>query len=1017
MHPARRLLLALAAPLALAATAAPRDAHAQANVMGQWSSLFFTGEQATDCAVLRGRGDTTVVLYSDAATSARVLLPDTGPPASWPMVRVPHAGHALHEGGHAMLPDGRYAVFGGSAGIRFNSPHTATFDARFYSNPVTRGWAADDDMAFRRISSNALPMPDGSVLVQSGVDHYSLPMFGGETASGVTGELRELASRASPEVHWAQRPNPGGPSAREGARAAFGFRQFTLFGGRDAAGAHADVWRYERRQASSGVRWVWSPVQLLAGSPVPPGRSDHGLAFVPLGCDSLCDTLYVFGGRGGAGQALGDVWRLVYASRAQNRFRWESVTPAGAGPGPRYGHTAVYDPGPPGGQAAGYPRMLVFGGRDSAGALCDNRVWSLTLRGPHRWSELTPATASPAPRTGHVALMDLRARNPVTKPRRMTVFGGEGASGTLDDTWFLSRGNTSLADTTYAWTALAKTAAPAPAEPQPLFTYNERGERVLGAGVARSRHAPHPWAVHTGALVSPPARTRAAFAFDDVGDRILVWGGDADGGDASTGLLADLWALGPPLDPSFPAVWTPVPQDSAPSPRAGGMMLYWPLGSVTVSTPERFDPAAPAGSRFTRLDWAPLYDQYLYPYMFLTPQGKVLYAAITDSSRFLDPDPLSPTRGWHGAIGSLFSGASGVALRPNLFMKSGGDQQPALTGLLELDSLGQTAGWQPVGGMLPRIDHNTVMLPDGRALVLGGDAQRKNTALAQRQPQIFDPVTRTWSPPLATAPAIRGYHSTAVLLPDARVLTGGGFIADTRRDSAEVYSPPYLFADAAGTPALRPEITAVPETLAYDQAFTLCACQGPALRSMSLIRPGAPTHAFDQNARFVPLGFEPHPTGSAFTVRSPRDANVAPPGDYLLFVVDTAGVPSVGRWVRLRPGAVVPSVPCPSPCVTSAPPAAPALPFALGAPRPNPSAGSVRIEFTLPEAARLTLDVLDVQGRLVRRVAARAFPSGRHALDWDGRGSRGGPLGPGIYFARLEHADGRRLTARMVRLP
>lgn len=970
MRPFAFLLIA-----AFALAVSPRESFAQANTMGQWSPVFFVGEQATDCGLLRGNGDSTVVLFYDNTNTARIVLPNLGAPGSWPIVRVPYAGPPLHEGGHTILPDGRYAIFGGADGVRFTSSYTATFDAKQYANPATRGWVADDPMNFMRIACTATPLGDGTVLVTSGVDHYSLPLFGGENATGAVGDLKELAARYTPTERWASRPNPSPPSPRHGARGAFGFSQLVLYGGRDAAGARSDAWFVQRRQANSGVRWIWSQVLLTFDSPVPPARSDHGVVAQLASCDSLCDTLWTFGGRGTSGQALGDVWRMVFGSRAQSRYRWEPVTPAGDGPGARWGHTAVYDPGPPGAAATGtYPRMLVFGGRDSTGALCDNRVWSLTLRPPFRWSALTSATPTPAPRTGHVAVLDIRNRNPNTKPKRMTIFGGEGAGGVLGDTWFLFRGNSSAADTTYSWT------------------------------------------LNTASPVNPPARTRATVAYDDIFDRIVVWGGDSDGGDASTGVQSDLWVLGPSLDPAYPALWTSIGQDSTPVARAGATMLWWPRGSVTVMTPERFDPAAPAGSRYSRLDWASFYDQWLYPYMYLTPQGKVLYAAITDSCRLLDPDPLSPTRGWGAPLGSLFSGASSVALRPNAFLKSGGDQFPALTGVIEFDSLGATTGWQPVNGMLPRVDHSTLMLPDGRALVTGGDAVRKNTALAQKQPQIFDPVSRTWSGPLATAPAIRGYHSTAVLLPDARVLTWGGFINNTPRDSAEVYSPPYLFADAAGTPAVRPVITAVQSEVAYDQAFVVCACDAPAVRSMSLIRPGSPTHAFDQNARFVPLEFEPDPSGTWFVVRAPKDGNVAPPGDYMLFVVDTLGVPSVARWVRVRPGPEAPSVSCPQPCVASAPEGR-ALAFALERPRPNPSFGGAQLAFTLPAAARVTLDVLDVQGRLVRRVHDGALAAGPHARTWDGRNARGDRVGAGVYFARLAHADGRVVTARLVRLP
>ncbi len=972
--PMRPHLVGLLAFALVSGGSSAREARAQANVMGSWSPLFFTGEQATDCGVLRGNGDSTVVLFYDNTQQARLLLYNPANPIGSPIVRVPYATHGLHEGAHTVLGDGRYIVFGGSVPGRFNSGFTATFDPKRYADPVTRGWAADDEMFSSRIASNAVIMPDGSVLVQSGIDHFSLPMFGGEAGSGLTQELRELAVRSTPTERWSQRPNPNPPPAREGSRADFAFSHLTMFGGRGAAGALSDVWLAQRRQATSGIRWQWDAMLLTFTSPVPPARSDHGLVVHRSSCDSICDTLWVFGGKGSGGQALGDVWRLIQGNRSQNRFRWESVTPANPGPGPRHGHSAVYDPGPPGGAAAGFPRMLVFGGRDSLGALCDNRVWSMTLRAPYRWNELTPATSTPAPRTGAMVQMDHRGRNPATKPRRMTVFGGEGASGTLSDTWFLFRGNTSAADTTYAWT------------------------------------------INTASPGAPPARTRGAFIYDESSDRFLLWGGDADAGDATSGLLQDLWMLGPPLDPAYPAVWTALGQDSMPSAKAGSTLTYWPRGSATVLTPERYDPSAPPGSRFTRLDWANLYDQWLYPYMMLTAQGRVLYAAITDSSKFLDPDPNSPTRGWGQAVSSYFSGASGAALRPDLFMKSGGDQQPTLTGLLKLDSLGNTTGWEPVLGMMPRIDHSTLVLPDGRVLVTGGDAQRKNTALAQRQPQIFDPETRAWSGPLATAPAIRGYHSTAVLMPDARVLSWGGFINNTPRDSAEVYSPPYLFSDGSGTLAPRPEITSMQDTISYDQPFLLCACQAPAIRSMSLIRPGSPTHAFDQNARFVPLTFERDASGTWFTVRSPKNANWAPPGDYMLFAVDSSGVPSMARWVHVRPGDPVASAGCTAPCVTSVG-TGPALAFALHPPRPNPGVGSTLLSFALPAAAQVTLEVLDLQGRRIRRIADGRFEAGTHALRWDGRASDGERSRAGIYFVRLRHEDGRLAVARLVRLP
>lgn len=951
----------------------PSPCNAQANTMGRWSPLFRVTEQATDCALLRGNGDSSVVLYYDRSPEARVWLWNAADPTHSPIVKVPLASVQQHEGGHTVLPDGRWLTFGGSDVGVPNSRTTFTFDPTRYWDPVTHGWAPDDPMHFKRIAATGVLLADGTVLAHSGVDHYSLPLFGGRDGSGQLGDLRELASSSSSPERWALRPSNPPPAAREDAAFGFGFLQLVMFGGLDASGPRNDVWLLQRRQDDRGVRWIWSSTLLVSGSTPPPARSGHGMVVHNSYCDSLCDSVWVYGGRDASGQALGDTWLLTYGSAAQSRFRWTSVLPLGEGPGRRHGHTATYDAGPPG-AGASYPRMLVFGGRDSTGALCDNRVWSLTLRPPFRWSVLTPATTEPEPRTRHAGWFDNRSRFPVTKPKRMIVFGGEGGAGALADTWFLSRNHTSGSDTTYSWS------------------------RNLASAIV------------------PPARARAAFAYEEASDRLLLWGGDSDGGDASSGLLGDLWALGPSLDPGYPALWSSVAQDSAPTPRAGANLVWWPRGSVTVMTPERFDPAAAPGSRWTRLDWATKYDQYLYPYLMLTHTGRVLYAAITDSCAFLDPDPASPTRGWGPRFPSLFSGASAAVVRPDLFMKSGGDQQPAQTGLLEVDSLGNTSGWQAVPGMLPRIDHNTTVLPDGRVLVTGGDAQRKNTALAQRQPQIFDPSNRTWTPGLAPDPAIRGYHSTALLLPDATVMTWAGFVNGTPGDSAAIYSPPYLFSDAAGTPAARPEISFVQDTVAYGQDFALCACQSPAIRSVALVRPKSPTHGFDMNGRFVPLAFTRDPSGMLLSVRSPTHGGIAPPGDYMLFVVDSAGVPSVAQWIRLRAGAPIASSGCPLPCVTDVAPGAERQ-FRVSPPRPNPALGTTNLGLQLGERTHVTLEILDVQGRLVRVITRGVLSPGEHELRWDGRSVAGHRSAPGVYFARLRVGAHPEQLFKVVRMP
>jgi fibronectin type 3 domain-containing protein len=140
----------------------------------------------------------------------------------------------------------------------------------------------------------------------------------------------------------------------------------------------------------------------------------------------------------------------------------------------------------------------------------------------------------------------------------------------------------------------------------------------------------------------------------------------------------------------------------------------------------------------------------------------------------------------------------------------------------------------------------------------------------------------------------RLYHSTALLLPDARVLVaGGGALPGSAidQDSAEVYSPPYLFKGA------RPSITSAPTTVQYTSTFQVGTPDAARIASVGLVRTPAVTHAFDQNQRYVPLTFTA--TAGALNVKAPANGNIAPPGYYMLFVVDTNGVPSVASFVRL----------------------------------------------------------------------------------------------------------------------
>jgi hypothetical protein len=140
----------------------------------------------------------------------------------------------------------------------------------------------------------------------------------------------------------------------------------------------------------------------------------------------------------------------------------------------------------------------------------------------------------------------------------------------------------------------------------------------------------------------------------------------------------------------------------------------------------------------------------------------------------------------------------------------------------------------------------------------------------------------------------RGYHSTALLLPDGRVLVAGGgqgAFATLNQNNAEIYSPAYLFKGA------RPRIDGAPPVITYGQMISINTSNAGAIAKVSLIRLGSVTHAFDQNQRFIPLNFSR--VGNELRARAPANGNIAPPGHYMLFIVSEQGVPSVAKIIRI----------------------------------------------------------------------------------------------------------------------
>jgi hypothetical protein len=206
---------------------------------------------------------------------------------------------------------------------------------------------------------------------------------------------------------------------------------------------------------------------------------------------------------------------------------------------------------------------------------------------------------------------------------------------------------------------------------------------------------------------------------------------------------------------------------------------------------------------------------------------------------------------------------------------------------------------------LPRMHLNAVLLPDRTVLVSGGAITHEEKAIPpvpRLQAEIYHPDTDTWTP-AATATVVRMYHSVALLLPDATVVTACGnpppygnqvpWVEQPNEElRLEVFRPPYLFAGP------RPATPSAPAEWHYGETVTITAADPGAVLWAELIRPGVTTHAFDNAQRLVDLPITARAAGS-LSAAAPATATVAPPGWYMLFVVDHDRIPSEAAWIHL----------------------------------------------------------------------------------------------------------------------
>jgi hypothetical protein len=328
----------------------------------------------------------------------------------------------------------------------------------------------------------------------------------------------------------------------------------------------------------------------------------------------------------------------------------------------------------------------------------------------------------------------------------------------------------------------------------------------------------------------------------------------------------------------------------------GSQLILSGLDRQCTTTPvmERYSPGGglevqPGGERFTAL----------FPRLHLLTNGEVAHVGPEPDTFVYDPVGDAWSYVDSTLDGDRYDGTSfRMPGAPDTIVACGGNRYeppgaPATQSCEKIDFSDPDPAWQPTGSMnFGRAHFNPVLLPDGKVLAIGGGLAQTDDLYGEPvlNAEMYDPATETWIE-LPAQVYGRMYHSTAVLLPDGRVISAGQDSGEGAY-AGEIYEPPYLFRGP------RPTIGSAPSEVTYADTFVVTTPQAAAVTSVVLIAPTTVTHSVNTGQRYIELPFTLSGPGE-LSVTAPAGGAEAPPGFYMLFVVDGDDVPSVASWLGL----------------------------------------------------------------------------------------------------------------------
>jgi len=295
----------------------------------------------------------------------------------------------------------------------------------------------------------------------------------------------------------------------------------------------------------------------------------------------------------------------------------------------------------------------------------------------------------------------------------------------------------------------------------------------------------------------------------------------------------------------------------------------------------------------------------LYPWLQAAPNGLTVYFGPANNLGYLNTAGTGSWQNLGGRDGINRDYGSYAMYDAGKILVAGGNNSVKSTVVVDISNGTPTvsrAGDLNSG----RRQHNLTVLPDGTVLATGGNSNGASSIDVNAgvyTAELWNPATGVWQN-LSAMQKTRQYHSIALLLPDGRVLVGGGGICGAcynvgyLEKNIEIFSPPYLFkSDGSGALAARPAITAAPAAIAYRQNFNISTEIPRNIKQVVLIRPSSVTHSVNFEQRRISLGFSI--VRKNLQITAPIDAAIAPPGYYMMFIIDDKGAPSVARMIKL----------------------------------------------------------------------------------------------------------------------